>query len=99
MNHDYAVADDLDEDEDHLIEVHSIKEFFEYLSSWHNSQVKQLEHLLDIPEGTEIHLDDGAEITLEGEALDAFQAGVSVALMQLGTLPFTGMELPENEIH
>ena len=68
--------------------IENIHELVQYLVNWHNHKVSVLNHVLEIPIGTEMEINDGAKIKLEGVALDAFRAGINVALSELGNLPF-----------
>lgn len=69
------------------IEVEDLHTFVALLTQWHEDKVALLEHMLDVPEGTEME-HDGASLTLSGENLIAFKAGVSLTLSELGILPF-----------
>lgn len=61
--------------------------FVKNLIDYHNHQVAKTKHMMDIPEGTEVEIDENEVITLEGDTLKAFQLGIQVALYDLGTLP------------
>lgn len=71
-----------------LTKVDDLDQFVRLLSGWHSQRVAELEALLSIPEGIEVAIDDGEHILLEGATRLAFIAGVTVALMKLGELPF-----------
>ena len=47
-----------------------------------------VQHLLDIPEGSEFQVGDDKPLVLTPENLAAFKFGVEMTMMQLGTLPF-----------
>lgn len=70
------------------IEVIDIHEFVQLLSGWHSTKVTVLRHMQSIPEGSQVAINDGEMLTLEGKYLLGFQAGLQLALMELGTLPF-----------
>lgn len=74
--------------EDSNLEVTSLDTFVALLSNWHQSKVAGLEHMLQVPAGVEMQVDDGPPVILSGERLDGFKAGISLALMELGILPF-----------
>lgn len=80
---------------DTTIEVTDVSHFVELLTEWHTRRVRQLEHLLDIPEGTEASHTEGETIVLKGDALEGFKIGIHSALSHLGELPFIGQ--PEDE--
>ena len=83
------------------IEVDNIHEFVHYLNSWHSSKVQELRHMIDMPEGiTMVTEENGVEksVLMEGVMLAGFKAGVELALMQLGTLPFSA-ELEDGTTH
>ena len=73
---------------DNLLYIDDLDQFINILHIWHGRKVKVLEHMLTIPEGTEMEL-DGKTIQLSGDAHTAFVEGIKLALHELGTLPFT----------
>lgn len=73
-------------------EVDSLDKFVLILTDWHNRQVATLRHFQEVPEGSQIQVDDGEYITLEGDILAGVKAGISLSLLLLGKLPF-GYEL------
>lgn len=75
--------------EDDCFVVESIPQMVTLLEAWHSHKVEIVEHMLDVPEGTDAALDNGEVIVLEGAALTAFKIGITVALSELGTLPFS----------
>ena len=79
--------------ENTLPEAHSVSDldtFFTLLNAWHTSKVAMLNHMKDVPEGTEVSVggDDGPPTILSGEMLAGFQLGIDLSLMELGILPF-----------
>lgn len=64
--------------------------FFGLLTGWHEKKVATLNHMKDVPEGTEVTMDgdDSPPIVLTGNMLTGFQLGIELSLMELGTLPF-----------
>jgi hypothetical protein len=72
--------------------IDTLDGFVRALHSWHQNKVKMLQHLKTIPEGTEVTdvKDDGTEekFVLEGDVLKGFVIGLTVALEEMGELPF-----------
>lgn len=68
--------------------VSDIDQFIQLLSGWHQNKVKTLEHMLSVPEGIEVTFNDEAPQILSGDLHKGFLMGLSLALMELGTLPF-----------
>lgn len=68
--------------------VQSIDQFIQLLSGWHQGKVQTLEHMLGMPEGIEVTFNDEAPQILSGDLHKGFLMGLSLALMELGTLPF-----------
>jgi hypothetical protein len=68
--------------------VQDIDQFIQLLNGWHQDKVKTLEHMLSVPEGTEVRFNDEGPQTLTGDMLKGFVIGLSLGLMELGTLPF-----------
>jgi hypothetical protein len=75
--------------------VADIDQFIQLLSGWHESKVKTLEHFLSMPEGVEVTFNNEATQTLSGDLHKGFLMGLSLALMELGTLPF-GVEIDDS---
>lgn len=78
------------------VHVENIDHFIQILFAWHENKVKVLEHMLQIPEGTVVTFNDEGEQTLEGDLHKGFIIGLSLGLMELGTLPFAA-EVDEEE--
>lgn len=70
------------------IVITDINQFVAILSAWHATKVSILQHMLTIPEGTKMSVQDGPEVVLTGEMLMGMQAGIELCLMELGDLPF-----------
>lgn len=70
------------------VEVDDLDHFVTLLIGWHTNKVKVLQHMATLPEGTEMESEDGIKLMLSGDVLAGFQAGIGLALMELGTLPF-----------
>lgn len=79
------------------IEIPDLDQFVTVLAGWHEGKVKVLEHMLQLPEGTEMTVGDDATSTLvlQGDALAGFKAGIEISLMELGILPFVYEREPE----
>ena len=70
--------------------IENVHELVQAIVAWHQQQVSILKHMLEIPQGTEMTFSEGTDpIKLEGTARDAFKAGITVGLSELGELPFT----------
>lgn len=69
--------------------VSDIDQFIQLLSGWHESKVKTLEHMLSMPEGIEVTFNNETPQILSGDLHKGFIMGLSLALMELGTLPFS----------
>ena len=70
------------------LEVVNLDQFVVLLSKWHQNRVAQLQHLMDIPEGTLASLNEETSIELTGDARIGFLIGVTVGLSHFGELPF-----------
>lgn len=78
-----------------LVPVEDVNHFVRLVTLWHGKKVQVLEHMLSVPAGTTIQSGEGTEIAMEGEFLDGFKAGLALALMELGQLPFVAETGPE----
>lgn len=71
------------------VDVTDFNMLAQLLIRWHGRKVKSCEHMLQMPEGQVIQIGDDPEMTLSGDLHRAFTAGVNMALMEFGILPFT----------
>ena len=74
------------ENQDTLV-IEDMNQFVQILVAWHSEKVKVLEHMLQVPDGSVMET-NGIEASLTGDLLVGFKAGIELALMELGTLPF-----------
>lgn len=82
------------------IVVEDINQFVKLLSAWHQSKVDVLNHMMEIPSGTEVAFNSDEPVVLEGDVLRGFCMGISLSLMELGELPFAAeMEEPLGDEH
>lgn len=75
--------------------VENIDHFIALLFAWHENKVKTLEHMMAIPEGTEVSINDEAPVALSKDLYKGFQIGLSLALLEFGTLPFMAEPDPD----
>lgn len=75
-----------------VVPMNDLDQFVRTLVAWHAGQVKQLQHMLELPDdggGTGVVIAIGEDqLLLEGPELKGFKAGIGAALALLGTLPF-----------
>lgn len=76
--------------------IDDLDHFVKILTDWHSNKVKLLQHMVNIPDGSKMQTEGGTEITLTGQFLDGFKAGLGIALGELGSLPFAA-ETEEEE--
>jgi len=75
--------------------VDDMGHFIELLVRWHDTKVRLLKHMEQIPDGTVIQFDD-VEQAFTGDMRQGFMLGVRVALAELGELPFAA-EVDDSE--
>ena len=80
-----------------LIPVTDLDQFVSVLMDWHQNKVARLEYLLTIPDGTETTLNETESVVLTGDVRTAFIIGITVALTELGKLPFVTEAEPTTE--
>lgn len=68
--------------------VDNLDQFVQVLLGWHQKQVATLEHFMTIPQGSAVQVGEDEELILIDDAHRGFIAGLSLALMHLGILPF-----------
>lgn len=73
---------------DTLLAVQDLDQFVTLLAAWHKKKVDVLKHMQAIPETAEVSLGDGPPIKLTGDFREGFLLGLSLALSELGELPF-----------
>lgn len=71
-----------------VVEITSLDQFAALLAHWHKHTTAVLEHMLQVPEGTELTMDDKTPVVMSGPFREGFCAGLSLALIELGNLPF-----------
>lgn len=76
------------QDRPDLLFIDNIQTLVAALMTWHDQKVQILEYMMTVPSGTEMTINDSETIVLDGDALKGFCAGITVALAELGTLPF-----------
>lgn len=78
------------------VAINDLDHFVRALTGWHSHKVKVLEHMAEIPSGTEVTFNQGPPVVLEGDLLKGFCMGLNLALMELGKLPFAA-EMEEDK--
>ena len=77
------------------VEVTDLDQFVKLLAHWHTAKVNVLKHMLEVPETAEVSIGDGEPIPVTGDFRKGYQLGLSLALSELGELPFVA-ELEES---
>lgn len=72
------------------IEISDLEQFVKIMAGWHVQKVNILQHMLEVPDGTEMIVGDESptRVILTGDMLAGFKAGIELSLIELGTLPF-----------
>ena len=70
------------------ITVTSLDQFASLVARWHTAKIARLEHLLSIPEGTEVSFNEGEMTPMSGDLRQGFLIGLTTALSEFGGLPF-----------
>ena len=73
---------------DSLLAVNDLDQFVQLLASWHAKKVATLKHMQEIPETAEVSLGDAEPVKMTGAFREGFLLGLSLALSELGELPF-----------
>jgi hypothetical protein len=71
-----------------LVDVNDLDQFVRILTAWHSEKVTALEHMLQVPEGVEVTFQNEKPQALTGDLHKGFIIGLTLGLMELGTLPF-----------
>lgn len=80
--------------------IENLDQFAFLISSWHGQNMRQLNHMTTVPSGQSVTLqlspDDVPEdVSLEGDLLKGFKAGIIVAMNIFAELPFGAVPTPE----
>ena len=75
-------------DKPRTVPMSDLDQFVRHLVTWHSMKVAELEHVLQIPQGTEVRFNDEGPQVLTGDLHKGFLIGLSLGLMELGNLPF-----------
>jgi len=76
------------------VEVTDMHQFIELLSRWHTNRISRMKHMLEVPETAEVVIGDAEAVRMTGDFRKGFDLGITLALAELGTLPFVA-ELEE----
>lgn len=80
------------EDTDQIIPIESVDQMAHLLNQWHQHKLRVLQHMVAIPEGSEVSINEETEHKLEGDMLKGFQIGVSLCLIEFNSLPFSPLD-------
>ena len=69
------------------VHVTDLDQFVTLLIRWHDTKVRLLKHMETIPEDAVVEI-DGVDHAFSPEMRQGFKLGITVALSELGTLPF-----------
>ena len=70
------------------IEVETLEQFASIMSGWHGNRIQRLRHMISIPLGSKVQVDDGKHLLMKGNLRKGFILGLQIAIGELGTLPF-----------
>ena len=73
---------------EHTLEIKDLDHFVGLLSRWHTTKVKTIKHMMTVPDTTEVILEEGTPVQMTGEFRKGFVLGLTIALAELGELPF-----------
>lgn len=75
--------------------VEDLDHFITLLVRWHDTKCRLLKHMESIPADAVVEI-DGVDHTFTPEMREGFKLGITIALAELGTLPFAA-ETDEEE--
>lgn len=70
-----------------MVMVQDLDHFINLLVRWHDTKVRVLKHMESIPEDAVVEI-EGVDHKFTAEMRQGFKVGITVALAELGTLPF-----------
>jgi hypothetical protein len=69
------------------VQVTDLDQFVNLLIRWHDTKVRLLKHMQEIPADAVVEI-DGVDHAFTPEMRQGFNLGITIALSELGTLPF-----------
>lgn len=72
-----------------IVEVTDMDQMVRILIKWNEEKVAVLRHMIDIPEHSQVEIQNDNPLVLSGDVRRAFQLGIQMSLEELGNLPFT----------
>lgn len=88
-------AENQTQEKPETIQVQDLDHFINLLVRWHDTKCRLLKHMETIPEDAVVEI-DGEDHTFTPEMRQGFKLGITIALAELGTLPFS-FEVEEQE--
>lgn len=76
------------------VQVEDLDQFVTLLVRWHDTKVRLLKHMEGIPEDAVVEI-EGVDHVFTPEMRQGFKLGITVALAELGTLPFAAEAVEE----
>lgn len=70
-----------------IIPVQDANQLAGVVTQWHELIKQRLQHMVSIPEGTELEFENGDSLVLEASTLSAFQLGIQYALSEMESFP------------
>lgn len=70
------------------LEIRDLDHFIGLLTRWHTHKVDLIKKLHEIPETASVSINDGEVYQVTGDFREGFKLGLSLALSELGSLPF-----------
>ena len=77
------------------VAINDLDLFANIVSAWHGNLMAKLKHILTVPVGMQVQIEDEEPFTLEGPAHKGFLLGMNMAIGEMQNLPFTRREIPE----
>jgi len=82
------MSEQTNEVEIQTINVNTIDDMMSVLYHWHAEKVAVLKHMINVPDEAKVTIDEKRELILKGEVREAFKLGLTLALIEMGKLPF-----------
>ena len=76
------------------VQVEDLDQFVTLLVRWHDTKVRLLKHMESIPDDAVVEI-NGVDHVFTPEMRQGFKLGITVALSELGTLPFAAEAVEE----
>lgn len=91
-----SVKKEMKEFKEEAAKEESLEDMLDGVIEWHKSRVASLEHMLHIPQGIEVSLNNSEPIVMTPDIHKGFIIGITVGLIEAASFPIVKDETDED---